>query len=172
MKKPEYTTEPRTFTVEGYTATCNIRFRVWDNVGGRRSYHVSQAEVGKAIKALAKAAGFKVLGVSSQSYSGGDSVDIHVETELTPEQIVGNKNTQLQYGSCCHPDYTDEPRGKLLHAIVGHFESGNFNGSEDIYEYRQSGATVLDPAGDAIYFTTKYGFEHFTTKEEWDRWHK
>lgn len=165
MNSAKYITEPRTFTVEGLTVTCNIRFREWGRVGGKPSYSVSQAEVGKVIKALAKEAGFNVLWVRSESFAGGDSVDITVESELTPEQIASNKNVTEQYRTCYHPDYIHEPRGELLKSIARHFRSGDFNGSEDLYEYRQNGPVVKDPSGDEISFDTKYTSEYFDSKK-------
>jgi hypothetical protein len=165
MRKAQYITEPRTFSVAGHEATVNIRFQVWDNAGYRRFY-TSQAEVAKAIKALAKAAGFNVLKATSESYSGGDSVDITVESELTQEQHEQNEKAQYDL----FQPIIREPRGNLLKEIVEHFEGGRFNGSVDMYEYhsQETLSTVKDPDGNEMEFTTKYAFERFETKERFN----
>lgn len=156
-----------------YSAEVIIKFRTWDRVGGKTSYSIGVSETAKALKALAKAAGFNVLGCKSQSYSGGDSVDLYVETELTPEQQASNEKN-LSLGSnmtYSHPDIYKEPRQQLLNTLCGYFQQGNFNGMEDIYEYKKGGSTIKDPEGDDIALDTKYCFNHFTTKEEYARWH-
>lgn len=71
-----------------------------------------------------------------------------------------------------HPDIYKEPRQHILDSICGYFQQGNFNGMEDIYEYKKGGSTIKDPEGDDIALDTKYCFNHFTTKEEYARWHK
>jgi hypothetical protein len=163
-----------TIEVEGYTAEINVKYICWDRVGGKQSYYTSVSETAKALKAIAKAAGFNVLGCKSKSYSGGDSCDLYVETELTPEQQASNEKN-LSHGSrmtYSHPDIYKEPRGELLDRICRHFAQGSFNGMEDIYEYKKGGSTIEDPEGDAVALDTKYCFNHFTTKEEHARWHK
>jgi len=158
--------------VGDYSAEVNIKFRTWDRVGGKTSYSIGVAETAKALKAIAKAAGFNVLGCKSHIYSGGNSVDIYVETELTPEQTKKNEEIIAQYGSRMHPEYTHEPREKLLNQLCKHFQQGNFDGMTDMYEYKKGGSSIKDPAGDDVALDTKYCFDHFITKEEHARWHK
>jgi len=137
-----FVTLPRTISVAGYTATINIKFQTWDE---GKSYYTSVSETAKAIKAIAKAAGFNVIRCKSESYSGGDSVDISVATELTPEQTKRNNEIRstCPYGShTTYPDWTNEPREELLHLIVNSFKQGSFNGMEDIYEYNKDNMTV------------------------------
>lgn len=156
----------------GVVATANIRFVVWDTVGGKTSYCTGAAGAATAIKALAKAAGFNVFKCTSENYTGGDSVDISVETELTPEQLEKNALIIQTYGTMGHPEYTHEPRQELLKDICRHFQQGSFDGMTDMYEYRRNGSTVKDPAGDDVTLDSKYIFEHFITKAQHEKWHK
>lgn len=160
-------TQPRTITVREYTATINVRFHYWDNVGWKWSYYASVGETSKAIKAIAKAAGFNVLKCKSESFAGGDSVDIYVETELTPEQTAKNKEIRESGDWIAQQrDIIKEPRKALLHSLVRQFEDGHFNSMEDIYEYDSDRMTVAGPDGEPVNLTVKYGMEHFETLEE------
>ena len=128
-------TLPRTISVAGYTATINVKFHTWDEW---KRYYCSVSETAKAIKAITKAAGFNVIRCKSQSYSGWDSVDIAVATEMTPEQTKRNKEIKdtCQWGShIIYPDWTKEPREDILAQIAGAFEAWKFNGMEDIYGF-------------------------------------
>ena len=114
-------TLPRTISVAGYTATINVKFRSYSLNGHSSSYYTSVSETAKAIKAIAKAAGFNVIRCKSESYSGGDSVDISVATELTHEQVKRNNEIRstCPYGShTTYPDWTPEPREDLLATIA------------------------------------------------------
>lgn len=70
-----------------------------------------------------------------------------------------------------HPDIYKEPRQHILNSICNHFTQGTFDGMQDLYEYRKDGSKITDPEGDDISLDTKYCFNHFTTKEEYARWH-
>lgn len=156
-------TLPRTITVLGYTATINVKFT---NYGNDR-YYASVSETAKALKAIAKAAGFNVLRCKSQSYSGGDSVDIYIESTLTPEEHKRNGESRLLYS---HPDYTKEPRRDIMDDICRAFEQGKFDGMDDSYKHRKDNLTVEAPNGTKCDLDTKYCFNHFTTAEEFASW--
>lgn len=159
-----FVTLPRTISVAGYTATVNIKFKSYSLNWHSSQYYCSVSETAKAIKAIAKAAGFNVLKCKSESYSGGDSVDITVATELTPEQVKRNeeiKATCQWWGHSIYPDWTPEPREDLLAQIAWAFEAWKFNGMEDIYEYHDRNVKVEAPDGQMIDLDTKYCFERF-----------
>ena len=92
-----YYTFPREIEVEGYKATVNIKFQSWDRVGGKSSYYCSVSETAKCLKALAKSMGFEVISAKSKSYSGGDSIDLILKSELTEEQKNINQRINLNY---------------------------------------------------------------------------
>lgn len=162
-------TLPREIQVAGYKATINVKFITYSTGQCPQQYYCSVSETAKAIKAIAKEAWFNIIRCKSESYSGGDSVDISVATELTPEQTKRNSEIRstCQYGShTTYPDLTPEPREKLLHLIVNSFKQGSFNGMEDIYEYSKDNMTVEWPNGDRVDLDTKYPFYYFLTPEE------
>lgn len=105
----------RTIEVAGYSATVNVKFHSYDN---GKSYYVSVSETAKAMKAIAKAAGFDVLNCVSKSYSGGDSVSLRVRSELPLE--IQQKNVEIRakydYNERCN--IIPEPRAKLLSEIA------------------------------------------------------
>lgn len=130
-----FITLPREIEIEGYKATVNIKFQSWDRVGGKSSYYCSVSETAKCLKALAKSMGFEVISAKSESYSGGDSVDLTLKSELTEEQKEHNKvmQTRSYYETRCGT--IPEPRQDLANKLEGYFKAGHFNGMEDIYEY-------------------------------------
>lgn len=159
-----FVTLPRTISVAGYTATINVKFVTYSDGQCSKQYYTSVSETAKAIKAITKSAGFNIIRCKSESYSGGDSVDISVATELTPEQTKRNNEIRstCPYGShTTYPDWTNEPREKLLHLIVNSFKQGSFNGMEDIYEYHDCNIKVEAPDGKMIDLDTKYCFDRF-----------
>lgn len=153
-------TVPRTISVAGYTATINIKFVTYDE--GKR-YYCSVSETAKAIKAIAKEAGLTVLKCKSQSYSGGDHVDLILQSKLTPEQREEDRNYYKGINSFWH---TNEPEQDLADKICWAFQGGKFNGYEDIYEYRQDNMQVEAPNGEMVSLDTKYCFNAFRTPEE------
>lgn len=164
-----FVTLPRTISVAGYTATINVKFVTYSDGQCWQQYYTSVSETAKAIKAIAKEAGFNIIRCKSESYSGGDSVDISVSTELTPEQT--NRNNEIRstcpyWSHTTYQDWTSEPREKLLHLIINSFKQGSFNGMEDIYEYSKDNMTVEWPNGDKVDLDTKYPFYYFLTPEE------
>lgn len=126
-----FITLPREIEIEGYKATVNIKFQSWDRVGGKSSYYCSVSETAKCLKALAKSMGFEVISAKSESYSGGDSVDLTLKSELTEEQKVFNESLDYNERYRRHT----EPRQDLANKLGGYFKAGHFNGMEDIYEY-------------------------------------
>jgi hypothetical protein len=52
------------------------------------------------------------------------------------------------------------------------FESGSFDGMTDCYDYKKGSMKIASPDGVDLDFTTKYGFEHFVTKEQYDKFYK
>lgn len=159
-----FVTLPRTISVAGYTATINIKFKSYSLNWHSSQYYCSVSETAKAIKAIAKSAGFNVLRCKSESYSGGDSVDITVATELTSEQVKRNEEIKstCQWGShIIYPDWAPEPREDLLAQIAWAFEAWKFNGMEDIYEYHDRNVKVEAPDGKMIDLDTKYCFDRF-----------
>lgn len=74
-------------TACGYSAEFNCKVRHYRY---RYGFYAPVSETAKAIKAIAKAAGFTVLRATSSSYSMGDSVRITLASELTPEQKAEN----------------------------------------------------------------------------------
>ena len=134
---------PRTFLVDGYKVTANIKFELWDNMGGNRSYRASPAEVAKVLKALVKATGAKVNSVRSKSYSMGSNVEIFVD----PTNLTEDKKLEIE-------------------KIAKVFQRGKYNSMKDIYEYSDSPIRVPDPGNvDEIEFTVKYVFVNFVTLE-------
>lgn len=81
-----------------------------------KTYKTEAAQVAALIKAELKAKfPTVVFSVKSQSYSGGDSVDV---------RYTATKTT---------------PKLKTIEAICSKFKAGHFNGMEDIYEYTNKG---------------------------------
>ena len=158
--------ESRTFEVEGYKATINFKFYRYDE---NSRWYYSVAEVAKGAKAVAKAMGFEVLGVKSESYSGGNSVDLYIQTELTKEQQ--EKNEELRHWDYCTQkrDTIEEPREKLAKNLDWAFRGGTFDGMTDMYEY-SGGYKLKDPDGNDLEVDAKYVFVHFTTREEYKKW--
>lgn len=153
----------REIQVAGFKATINIKFVTYDDW---KSYYCSVSETAKALKAIAKEAGFNVLKCKSESYSGWDSVDITVETGLNTEQLEENRK---HYSMMDH-NYTKEPKWELLDSICRKFQQWSFNGMEDIYEYRNDSLTVVTPNWEYCSLDTKYCFNKFTTLEEQARY--
>ena len=156
-----FVTLPRTISVAGYTATINVKFVTWDEW---KSYYTSVSETAKALKAIAKEAGFNIIKCKSESYSGWDSVDIVVHTELTPEQVATNNEiikTCPYWSHRSYPTWTNEPRDTLLNTIAKTFQQWHFNWMEDIYEYSKDNMTIEDPNGKMVDLDTKYCFERF-----------
>lgn len=87
------------------------------------------AQVAKAVRGILKAHGVKGS-VRSSNYSGGNAVRIYLDEEISQE----------------------------LYAKVfweaDKFRGGDFNGMEDIYEYRK----VDGPSADYIFFNSKEGY--------------
>ena len=119
-----FVTLPRTISVAGYTATINVKFHTWDEW---KRYYCSVSETAKAIKAIAKEAGLTVLKCKSQSYSGGDHVDLILQSKLTPEQREEDRNYYKGINSFWH---TNEPEQDLADKICWAFQGGKFNGYE------------------------------------------
>lgn len=72
-----------------------------------------------------KLAGIKPKSVRSSSYSGGDSIDVYLPHDASDDAM------------------------KAAEAIAKKYQAGNFNGMEDIYEYKRSPWTEV--FGDAKY---------------------
>lgn len=155
-----FVTLPRTISVAGYTATINIKFVTYDEW---KRYYCPVSETAKAIKAIAKEAGLTVLKCKSQSYSGGDHVDLILQSKLTPEQREQDSNYYKGINSFWH---TNEPEQDLADKICGIFQWGKFNWYEDIYEYRQDNMQVEAPNWEMVSLDTKYCFNAFRTPEE------
>lgn len=150
-------TQPRTIKVAGYTAKINVKFTTYGN--GR--WYASVSETAKAVKAIATAAGFTVLGCKSQSYSGGDNVNLIVKTELTPEQIAKNDEIRSDNVNWYRRNYDmiKEPRAKLLDEIEFAFKDGHFDGMTDCYNYKEKVTQVEAPEGnEKVDITAKYIF--------------
>ena len=158
---------PRTITIEEFSATINIKFKVW-----WRGYYISVSETAKALKAIAKSAGFNVLGCKSQSYSWWNSCDIYIESELSAEQLAKNSQIWKEFGSMAHPEYTYQPRADLINMICKSFQGGTFDGMTDSYDYRNDTLKVEAPNGEMLSIDTKYCFSHFVNAEEYNKWHK
>lgn len=153
-------TLPRTISVAGYTATVNIKFVTWDE--GKR-YYCSVSETAKAVKAIAKEAGLTIIKCTSQSYSGGDHVELILQSMLTPEQREEDRNYYKGINSFWH---TKEPQQDIADKICWAFEAWTFNGMEDIYEYDNDSLTIQDPNGNMVSLDTKYCFNAFRAPEE------
>lgn len=159
----EAKTEKRTFQCQGVTVEVPITFK---NYGS--SWYANQAQVAKIIKAFAKSQWYTVLSCKSESYSGGDSVDITLETELTKEQLEQNEEMRKESFNKLFFEWHKEPRALFMKQVCGHFQTGSFDGMNDMYENKENGIYTEGPDGKPVRISSKYIFEHFMTREEFE----
>lgn len=107
----------------------------------------------KAVRAIAKSAGFQVVSCKSESFSGGESIDICVKSELTEQQKRTNVDTRMNEG--CGQTF-QEPRWDELVAICNAFKTGRFDGMTDYYEYSADRMTIATPNKDETSFNAKW----------------
>lgn len=162
MRKTQLTVSvPQVIKVGEYEANVNVLFKSYGSPVPH--YYAGVAQVAKATAAILKAAGFTVISSSSQSYSGGESVNVTIKSELTDAQKLAND--ELIHGATFrgmnHPDYHREPREALAYRIEKSFESGSFDGMQDLYEYRTDRLQVTAPDGTLSDLSAKYVFFRF-----------
>jgi hypothetical protein len=88
------------------------------------------AIVAKEIRAILKAHGVKGS-VRSSNYSGGNSVNVYLAEEISPEVYA------------------------KIYWEADKFQAGDFNGMEDIYEYRPNRS---GPTANYIFFNSSEGY--------------
>ena len=87
--------------------------------------------------------------ISSKTYSGGDSVRIHLQKQVSVEKL------------------------RELESVLFNFQSGTFNGMIDMYEYDKNRGISITKNGTKFTFETKYLFVCNEPKygtPEWDEY--
>lgn len=105
-------------------------------------------------------------GVTTRSYTTAGTAQLIREALKAAFPGVKFSVTSDIYanGSSVHIRYADGPTARQVEAVTDQFESGHFNSSEDLYEYKED-TTSIDPSGQLV--RTSYGAKYISAQRSY-----